>query len=101
MAIAYNAALQCATAALAACGYRASREAHHFRVIHSLGFTLGVDSNQVGQLDAFRKKRNICDYERAGVVSAAEAKEIASLAKMLLVQLKEWLRTKYPALLPK
>ena len=31
--IAYNAALQSATAALAASGYRAAREAHHYRVI--------------------------------------------------------------------
>ena len=34
--IAYNAALQMATAALAAAGYRAAREAHHYRVIQSL-----------------------------------------------------------------
>ena len=34
LAIAYNAALQCATAALAASGYRATREAHHYRVIY-------------------------------------------------------------------
>ena len=99
LAIAYNAALQCATAALAASGYRASREAHHFRIIHSLSFTLGTDSNQVGQLDAFRKKRNTCDYERAGAVSSAEAKEIALLAKSLRQQLKEWLRAKHPGLL--
>ena len=31
--IAYNAALQAATAALAAAGYRPAREMHHFRVI--------------------------------------------------------------------
>ena len=40
LAIAYNAALQAATAALAAAGYRASRESHHYRVIHSLEFTV-------------------------------------------------------------
>jgi len=34
--IAYNAALQTATAALAASGYRAVREAHHYRVIHPI-----------------------------------------------------------------
>jgi len=34
--IAYNAALQAAAAALAAAGYRASREQHHYRVIQSL-----------------------------------------------------------------
>jgi hypothetical protein len=39
--IAYNAALQAATAALAAAGYRASREAHHCRAIQSLAFTIG------------------------------------------------------------
>ena len=41
--IAYNAALQLATAALAACGYRAGREAHHYRVIQSLALTVGAD----------------------------------------------------------
>ena len=35
-AIAYNAALQAATAALPAAGYRASRDSHHYRVIQSL-----------------------------------------------------------------
>lgn len=34
--IAYNAALQAATAALAASGYRAARDSHHYRVIQSL-----------------------------------------------------------------
>ena len=43
--IAYNAAIQSATAALAACGYRAAREAHHFRVI-SIPFTYYKDACQ-------------------------------------------------------
>lgn len=34
LAIAYNAALQMATAALAACGYRSAREAHHIIRAH-------------------------------------------------------------------
>jgi hypothetical protein len=42
--IAYNAALQLATAALAAAGYQAERAGHHYRVIHSLEFTLGVEA---------------------------------------------------------
>ena len=41
--IAYNAALQAATAALTASGYRATRKAHHMRVIQSLEFTVGWD----------------------------------------------------------
>ena len=43
-AIAYNAALQAATAALAASGYRPGRDSHHYRVIQSLELTVGKDS---------------------------------------------------------
>jgi hypothetical protein len=41
--IAYNAALQLASAALAAAGYQAERTNHHYRVIQTLEFTLGVE----------------------------------------------------------
>ncbi|HUY33539.1 MAG TPA: hypothetical protein VMV69_12390 [Pirellulales bacterium] len=101
LAIAYNAALHCATAALAASGYRASRDAHHFRVIQSLSLTLGVDNTLIKQLDAFRKKRNVSDYERAGAVSTAEVEEIAKLAGALRKRLEDWLRQNHPGLLPK
>jgi hypothetical protein len=59
MNIAYNAALQAATVALAAAGYRAAREAHHFRVIQFLRETIGTEAALVATFDAFRKKRNI------------------------------------------
>jgi len=49
--LAYNAALQVATAALAASGYRASRDSHHYRVIHSLELTMGIESAQVDLFD--------------------------------------------------
>jgi hypothetical protein len=39
--IAYNAALQAATAALAAAGFRAAREQHHYRTVQSLALTIG------------------------------------------------------------
>jgi lactam utilization protein B len=55
--IAYNAALQVTTAALAACGYRASRDAHHYRVIQSLALTVGAHPSLVRKFDFFRKKR--------------------------------------------
>ena len=64
--IACNAALQAATAALAACGYRAERESHHFRVLQSLTLTINADASMVQQLDRFRRKRNLGAYERAG-----------------------------------
>ncbi len=97
--IAYNAALQVATAALAAAGYRASREAQHFRVIESLSFTMRLDSRRVAQLQGFRKKRNISDYERVGGVSQQEAKEMITLAGELRNDLVAWLTSNHPELL--
>lgn len=101
LAIAYGAALSCAMAALAACGYRASREAHHYRVIQSLALTIGADVKLVAQFDAFRKKRNVGDYERAGLVSETEAREMMDLALALRKRVKDWLRQCHPHLLPK
>jgi hypothetical protein len=99
LAIAYNAALQLATAALAVCGYRVGREAHHYRTIQSLTSTIGLDVGLVTQLDAFRKKRNISDYERAGVISTKEAQEMAALAAKLRTQVQDWLGSTHPELL--
>ena len=101
LAIGYNAALQCATTALAACGYRAARDAHHYRVIQSLGHTIGAEANLVAQLDAFRKKRNVGDYERAGLVSETEAREMLALARTLRKRVEGWLRKNHSHLLPK
>jgi hypothetical protein len=97
--IAYNAALQVAVAALAAAGYRASREAQHYRVIESLIYTMRVNPQRVAQLQSFRKKRNISDYERAGGVSQQEAGELIGLAKNLRDDLVSWLAANHPDLL--
>jgi hypothetical protein len=91
MAIAYNAALSLATLALAACGYRAERISHHYRVIQSLELTIGADVMMVDQLEQFRKKRNISDYERAGLVSDYEADTMRSLAIQLRELVVAWL----------
>ena len=99
MAIAYNAALQCATIALAASGYRAGREAHHYPTLQSLRYTIGYDAITVNCFDAFRKKRNISDYERAGVTSSGEAAEMISLAQTLRKDLLAWLQKNHRELL--
>ena len=99
LAIAYNAALQCAVAALAACGYQSSRDAHHYRVIQSLEHTIGAKSKLIAQFDAFRKKRNIGDYEIAGSTSKTEAVEMVALAQQLRQQVADWLRANHPELL--
>jgi hypothetical protein len=97
--IAYNAALQAATAALAASGYRASRDQHHYRVIQSLELTIGADRNIVNRLDAFRKKRNVGGYERAGRVSEGEAREMRELAASIAVDVRSWMTRAHPELL--
>lgn len=99
LAIAYNAALQAATAALAASGYRAAREQHHFRTIQSLAHTLGWTAAQVSRFDRFRKKRNIGGYEAAGLVSEQEAREMRELALALRRELVAWLATRHASLL--
>ena len=43
-------------AALAAAGYRPSRDAHHYRTILSLEFTIGADSKLIAKFDAFTSK---------------------------------------------
>ena len=99
LSIAYNAALQLATAALAVSGYRATHEGQHYRVIQSLALTIGIRSEIVIQFDAFRKKRNISDYQRAGAVSAQEAEEMYALAKDLRSKVESWLKENHPELL--
>ena len=97
--IAYNAALQAATAALAAAGFRAAREQHHYRTIQSLALTIGWPASKVSRLDRFRKKRNIGGYETAGVVSEQEAREIHELAVGLRADVLAWLRKLHSKLL--
>ncbi len=99
MNIAYNAALQAATAALAASGYRAAREQHHYRIIQSLRETISAAPQQVAALDAFRKKRNITGYERVGAVSDADAADIRKLAVEIRDEVMAWLRRSRPHLL--
>ncbi|MHB1034421.1 MAG: hypothetical protein ACYC35_05860 [Pirellulales bacterium] len=96
--IAYNAAMQAATAALAAAGYRAARDSHHHRVIQSLAETISADPDLIAELDLFRKKRNIGGYERAGMVSDHEAARMQALARRLRDEVRSWLRARHPEL---
>ena len=97
--IAYNAALQAASAALAAAGYRAAREQHHYRTIQSLALTIAWPGARIDRFDRFRKKRNIGGYEAAGVVSVPEAAEMHEFAAGLRDDVLAWLRAHHPQLL--
>ena len=100
MRLAYNAGLQAATAALAAAGFRAGRgQSHHYRAIQSLAHTIGAGSGLIDQFDAFRKKRNVADYERPGMTSDHGADEMAAFAQNLRGDVAAWLRGSHPSLL--
>ena len=100
LGIAYNAVPQCATAALAASGYRVRRGAgRHYRTIQSLELTVGWSASDVALLDAFRRKRNAAEYERSGSVSVHEAQHIRALAQRLRADVQEWLQANHPTLL--
>jgi uncharacterized protein (UPF0332 family) len=94
--IAYNAALQVATAALFSSGYRAGRESHHYYIVESLKHTVGIDPKV---LNKFRLKRSQANYEFAGVVSDGELAEMIAMAVDLRAQVESWIGTKFPALL--
>jgi uncharacterized protein (UPF0332 family) len=98
LSIAHNAAVQTAKAALAADGYRARKEGQHYIVLQSLAFTLKTDPAVIKQLDKFRQKRNISDYDRAGLVTEQEAKEMITLAQRLRADVEQWLHVHYPEL---
>jgi uncharacterized protein (UPF0332 family) len=96
--IAYTAALQLASAALVACGYRASREVQHFRVLQSLAHTVGSDPKTIRRLDRARKRRNFSAYDTAGMITEHEAVEVVAEAKALRDRVVEWLEREHPHL---
>jgi hypothetical protein len=101
LSIAHNAALQAATAALAASGYKVRSQGQHYLVLQSLTFTLKLSPVVIKRLDKFRQKRNVSDYERSGAVSEQEAKEMVAMAIKLRKDVEKWFRTYYPELIIK
>lgn len=95
--MAFNAALKFATIALNICGYRSSEDGHHQRTIDSLKYTIGANSDFISQFQAFRKKRSISSYDRAGTVSEREVAEAIRLANDLQVKVREWVKKNHPS----
>ncbi len=89
--IAYNAALQCAVAALAAAGFRAKRQNKHMRTIECLEFTLEYVSPDVHFLDQCRRKRHAAVYEVIDAISNQEADEMLAFAKRVREDVAAWL----------
>lgn len=48
---------------------------------------------------AFRRKRNVSGYERVGLVSDADAREMRALATRIRDDVSAWLKRHHPTLL--
>ncbi len=98
-ATAYNAALQLATIALYAAGFRSVGAGHHWITLQALSEIMGPESQErVDYLDACRSKRNLTDYEKAGAVSHAEADELLRETSAFKSDLLNWLKANHPRL---
>ena len=93
--LAYRAMIQAALAAVLANGYRpsTSEPGHHQLLLQALPKTIGLASEQVRVLEAFRKARNQNDY-RGVPVSEATARECAEEAGRLLADVRAWLEAR-------
>ena len=93
--LAYRAIMQAALAAVLANGYRpsTSEPGHHQLLLQTLPKTIGLASERVQVLEAFRKARNQNDY-RGIPVSDATARECAEEAGRLLADVRAWLEAR-------
>lgn len=99
--LAYNAALQLCAISLLAEGWKPDKLNAHHRTISALPLILGQKhQNDADYLDACRAKRNGLEYDAAGRVSAAEAKELREFAVELREAVIAWLAEKHPNLSP-
>jgi hypothetical protein len=97
---AHNACLAIAAAALAASGFRVRKGslAHHWRLIESLEYTMGLSPGRVKELQDYMKKRSLSIYERAGVVTETEAGSALAAARQLRIESLAWLKSEHPRL---
>jgi hypothetical protein len=94
---AYKCVMQCAIAGLLANGYRTStsKPGHHQTAIQSLPTTIGLDNENMVELDALRKLRNCDDYEGMPIRPQA-LEEAMAQATALLARVQAWLREHHP-----
>ena len=101
LAAAYDALLRIATIALRATGYRTTTDqpGHHAITLQALQLTLGVESDLLVQIDAFRRKRNLAAYEGDDSVSDSDLAALLSIVDDLKGRLNAWLAAQHPDLL--
>jgi hypothetical protein len=99
-ATAYSGALQLATIVMAASGLRvAAQRGHHAVTWQALPELIGDATRETAiYFDSCRALRNATDYDRAGVVSAAEVDELLREAAAFRTAVLGWLAEKHPRL---
>jgi uncharacterized protein (UPF0332 family) len=101
-ATAYNAVLQLAMIILYCAGYRTKGAGSHFTVFQAMKEILGKDYVELADyFDACRSKRNITDYDYAGVVSKKETEELIKEAEQFQKFILKYLRDNFPQFFPK
>ena len=100
--MAYNAALKLCTIALQAEGYKTAHGAgHHNTAINSLSLTLGVDQKETAiYLSTCSRTRSQAMYERVGVATDRDARELEQTARKLRQDVVQWLKRRHPELVP-
>ena len=99
-AIAYNAALRLAGAALEAAGYRATRDQKHYRTIAALPLVLGPALQELTDfLDRCRTRRHDVTYESLSAVTDEEAEDLIEAVGELDGLVRTWLRKAMPGAL--
>ena len=100
---AYDAALQLCAIALHASGFAVGKgRGHHAYTINSLEYSLGTQHKaNVAYLLACSAQRNQTLYDRAGVVTEQDAKDLLQTAQQLRNEVLARLRAEHPKLLPK
>jgi len=97
--LAYKALMQCALAALMANGFRPStgEPGHQQTTIQTLPKTVGLPAEKVQLFDAFRRARNLADYE-GDVVEERLVLECIEAAQRLLAEVRAWIKKNRPDL---
>jgi len=99
-AMAYNAALQLATAVMYAEGLRTAGSAHHWLTFRVLPMIMGPgQKDNASYLNTCRVKRNTADYDRAGLISEAEVEELIAETGAFREEVISWLRERHSELL--
>ena len=99
---AYDAALQLCLIALRAAGYRVRKgQGHHKYGIDSLRHTLGEQcADTADHIERCSRLRAQAVYERIGVVSGEDAKDLIDTARQLRTDVINWLRAHHSEFLP-